>query len=81
MNSLKVIDTRNPQAVRANPYPLSPAGNYCRYGYDAVQRVFTGCRTSKGLSVVSGGAGKVVTTPPSGPASMAKLMPLTAAKW
>ncbi len=65
MNSLKVIDTKT-LAVKAT-YPLSPCGKPTGIAYDAANaRVFTGCRTNKGLSVVDVASGKVITTLPIG---------------
>ncbi len=65
MNSLKVIDTKN-MVVKAT-YPLSPCGGPTGIALDPVnQRLFTGCRTNKGLSVVDATTGKVITTLPIG---------------
>lgn len=65
MNSLKVIDTKT-LAVKAT-YPLSPCGGPTGIAYDAANaRIFTGCRTNKGLSVVDVASGKVITTLPIG---------------
>ena len=65
MNSLKVIDTKT-MAVKAT-YPLSPCGGPTGIAYDAANhRLFTGCRTNKGLSVVDANNGKVITTLPIG---------------
>jgi YVTN family beta-propeller protein len=64
-NSLKVIDTKT-MAVKAT-YPLSPCGGPTGIALDPVNnRLFTGCRTNKGLSVVDAGSGKVITTLPIG---------------
>jgi YVTN family beta-propeller protein len=65
LNSLKVIDTKT-MAVKAT-YPLSPCGGPTGIALDPVNnRLFTGCRTNKGLSVVDAGSGKVITTLPIG---------------
>jgi DNA-binding beta-propeller fold protein YncE len=65
MNSLKVIDTKS-MTVKAT-YPLSPCGQPTGLAFDAAsQRLFTGCRTNKGLSVVDAKDGKVITTLPIG---------------
>jgi DNA-binding beta-propeller fold protein YncE len=65
MNSLKVIDTKT-LTVKAT-YPLSPCGGPTGIAYDAAnQRLFTGCRTNKGMSVVDAVSGKVITTLPIG---------------
>jgi YVTN family beta-propeller protein len=65
MNSLKVIDTKT-MTVKAS-YPLSPCGQPTGIAFDAAnQRLFTGCRTNKGLSVVDADNGKVITTLPIG---------------
>lgn len=65
LNSLKVIDTKT-LTVKAT-YPLSPCGGPTGLAYDAAhQRLFTGCRTNKGLSVVDAVSGKVITTLPIG---------------
>ncbi len=65
LNSLKVIDTKT-MAVKAT-YPLSPCGGPTGIAYDpATDRLFTGCRTNKGLSVVDAANGKVITTLPIG---------------
>jgi DNA-binding beta-propeller fold protein YncE len=64
-NSLKVIDTKA-LAVKAT-YPLSPCGGPTGITMDiAHNRLFTGCRANKGLSVVDGVSGKVITTLPIG---------------
>lgn len=65
LNSLKVIDTKT-MTVKAT-YPLSPCGGPTGIALDPVNnRLFTGCRTNKGLSVVDAGSGKVITTLPIG---------------
>jgi DNA-binding beta-propeller fold protein YncE len=65
LNSLKVIDTKT-LTVKAT-YPLSPCGGPTGIAYDAAnQRLFTGCRTNKGMSVVDAISGKVITTLPIG---------------
>ncbi|KAI9453490.1 cytochrome cd1-nitrite reductase-like protein [Russula earlei] len=64
-NSLKVIDTKTLE-VKAT-YPLAPCGGPTGIAFDAAnQRLFTGCRTNKGLSVVDAITGKVITTLPIG---------------
>jgi YVTN family beta-propeller protein len=64
-NSMKVIDTKTLE-VKAT-YPLSPCGAPTGLAYDAGhKRLFTGCRTNKGLSVVDAETGKVITTLPIG---------------
>jgi len=53
-------------AVKAT-YPLSPCGQPTGLAFDAAShRLFTGCRTNKGLSVVDAKDGKVITTLPIG---------------
>lgn len=65
LNALKVIDTKT-MTVKAS-YPLSPCGGPTGLGFDAAnKRLFTGCRTNKGLSVVDATSGKVITTLPIG---------------
>lgn len=65
LSSLKVIDTKTME-VKAT-YPLSPCGAPTGIALDpANNRLFTGCRTNKGLSVVDAGSGKVITTLPIG---------------
>lgn len=65
LNSLKVIDTKS-MTVKAT-YPLSPCGAPTGLAFDAAnERLFTGCRTNKGLSVVDAKSGKVITTLPIG---------------
>jgi YVTN family beta-propeller protein len=65
LNSLKVIDTKTME-VKAT-YPLSPCGGPTGIAMDiANNRLFTGCRANKGLSVVDAGSGKVITTLPIG---------------
>ena len=62
---LKVIDTRTME-VKAT-YPLSPCGRPTGIAYDAAnKRLFTGCRSNRGLSVVDAVSGKVITTLPIG---------------
>jgi len=64
-NCLKVIDTKN-WSVKAT-WPLAPCGGPTGLALDAVHgRLFTGCRTNKGLSVVDITSGKVITTLPIG---------------
>jgi YVTN family beta-propeller protein len=65
LSSLKVIDTKT-MTVKAT-YPLSPCGGPTGIAMDKKhQRLFTGCRTNKGLSVVDAISGKVITTLPIG---------------
>lgn len=65
LNCLKVIDTKT-LAVKAT-YPLSPCGGPTGIAMDtANQRLFTGCRANKGMSVVDAVSGKVITTLPIG---------------
>jgi len=65
LNCLKVIDTKA-WKVKAT-WPLAPCGGPTGLAFDAVNgRLFTGCRTNKGLSVVDINTGKVVTTLPIG---------------
>ena len=64
-SSLKVIDVTT-LAVKAT-YPLAPCGGPTGIAYDpAHQRLFTGCRANKGLSVMDAVSGKVITTLPIG---------------
>ncbi|HLY68720.1 MAG TPA: YncE family protein [Puia sp.] len=64
-NSLKVIDTKALE-VKAT-YPLAPCGKPTGLAFDAVHnRIFTGCRDNKGLSVLDAASGKVITTLPIG---------------
>lgn len=65
LSDLKVIDTKT-MTVKAT-YPLSPCGGPTGIAMDKEhQRLFTGCRTNKGLSVVDAVTGKVITTLPIG---------------
>ncbi len=65
LNSLKVIDTKT-LTVKAT-WPLAPCGGPTGLAYDAGhQRLFTGCRGNKGLSVLDAVSGKVITTLPIG---------------
>jgi DNA-binding beta-propeller fold protein YncE len=65
LSSLKVIDVKT-MTVKAE-YPLAPCGGPTGIAYDPVhRRLFTGCRTNKGLSVVDAVSGKVITTLPIG---------------
>jgi len=64
-NCIKVIDTKTME-VKAT-YPLSPCGGPTGIAYDATnKRLFTGCRTNKGMSVVDAVSGSVITTLPIG---------------
>ena len=65
LSVMKVIDTKA-LTVKAT-WPLAPCGAPTGLAFDpATQRLFTGCRTNKGLSVVDATSGKVVTTLPIG---------------
>jgi YVTN family beta-propeller protein len=65
LNTMKVIDTKS-MTVKAT-YPLSPCGGPTGIAMDILrQRIFTGCRANKGLSVLDATTGKVVTTLPIG---------------
>jgi YVTN family beta-propeller protein len=65
LNVIKVIDTRS-FTVKAS-YPLAPCGGPTGIALDPANgRLFTGCRTNKGLSVVDINTGKVITTLPIG---------------
>lgn len=65
LSSLKVIDTKTLTVKAA--YPLSPCGTPTGIAMDqASNRLFTGCRANKGLSVVDAATGKVITTLPIG---------------
>ena len=65
LNVLKVIDTKN-WTVKAS-WPLAPCGGPTGLALDAANgRLFTGCRTNKGLSIVNIATGKVITTLPIG---------------
>ncbi|HEY4110264.1 YncE family protein [Puia sp.] len=65
LSSLKVIDTKS-LTVQAT-WPLAPCGGPTGIAMDiANQRLFTGCRGNKGLSVVDAKTGKVITTLPIG---------------
>ena len=64
-NSLKVIDTKTLRVKAA--YPLSPCGGPTGIAFDATnKRLFTGCRSNKGMSVVDAVSGRVITTLPIG---------------
>jgi DNA-binding beta-propeller fold protein YncE len=64
-NSLNVIDTKTMKVI--HNYPLSPCGGPTGLALDAQhQRVFTGCRENKGMSVVDINTGKVIATLPIG---------------
>jgi DNA-binding beta-propeller fold protein YncE len=65
LSSMKVIDTKT-MTVKET-WPLAPCGGPTGLAYDAThKRLFTGCRTNKGLSVVDATNGKVITTLPIG---------------
>lgn len=65
LSSMKVIDTKT-MTVKET-WPLSPCGGPTGLAYDAThRRLFTGCRTNKGMSVVDATNGKVITTVPIG---------------
>jgi DNA-binding beta-propeller fold protein YncE len=64
-NTIKVIDTKD-LSIKAT-YPLAPCGQPTALAMDrANQRLFTGCRGNKGLSVLDAATGKVITTLPIG---------------
>jgi DNA-binding beta-propeller fold protein YncE len=64
-SSLAVIDTKAMQVLKN--YPLAPCGGPTGIALDATnQRIFTGCRENKGMSVVDINSGKVITTLPIG---------------
>jgi DNA-binding beta-propeller fold protein YncE len=64
-NSLNVIDANTMKVLRN--YPLSPCGGPTGLALDLPNnRVFTGCRENKGMSVVDIGSGKVISTLPIG---------------
>ena len=64
-NSLDVIDAASMKVI--GNYLLSPCGAPTGLAFDEKnQRVFTGCRENKGMSVVDIKTGKVVTTLPIG---------------
>ncbi len=64
-NSLVIFDTRSLKVLTT--YPLSPCGTPTGLAYDKIhQRIFTACRRNKGMSVVDGQSGKVITTLPIG---------------
>ncbi len=65
LNSLAVIDSKA-LTLKAT-WPLAPCGGPTGLAYDAAnRRLFTGCRTNKGLSVVNADNGKVIQTLPIG---------------
>jgi YVTN family beta-propeller protein len=65
LNTIKVIDTKS-MTVKAT-YPLSPCGGPTGITMDLLRnRIFTGCRTNKGLSVLDAATGRVITTLPIG---------------
>ena len=64
-NELKVIDTKSLQVT--GTIPLAPCGGPTGLAIDIKnQRLFTGCRENKGMSVVDINSGKVITTLPIG---------------
>jgi YVTN family beta-propeller protein len=64
-NSLNVIDVTALKVIQN--YPLAPGGGPTGIALDAANnRVFVGCRTNKGMSVVDLSTGKVTTTIPIG---------------
>ena len=64
-NSLNVIDAKAMKVI--HNYPLSPCGGPTGLALDKQhQRVFTGCRENKGMSVVDINTGNVITTLPIG---------------
>jgi YVTN family beta-propeller protein len=65
LSVLKVIDTKALSV--ANTWPLAPCGGPTGIAMDIPnQRLFTGCRGNKGLSVLDAKTGKVITTLPIG---------------
>ncbi|HMH22489.1 MAG TPA: YncE family protein [Puia sp.] len=65
LNVLKVIDSKS-WKVKAT-WPLAPCGGPTGLALDGADgRLFTGCRTNKGLSVVDISSGKVISTIPIG---------------
>jgi YVTN family beta-propeller protein len=65
LNVLKVIDTKG--LTVTGTWPLAPCGGPTGIAMDiANQRLFTGCRGNKGLSVVDAKTGKVIQTLPIG---------------
>jgi DNA-binding beta-propeller fold protein YncE len=64
-NSLNVIDAKAMKVI--HNYPLAPCGGPTGLALDGQhQRIFTGCRENKGMSVVDINSGKVITTLPIG---------------
>jgi YVTN family beta-propeller protein len=64
-NALALIDTKTLSLLKS--YPLAPCGGPTGVTLDAAnQRIFTGCRENKGMSVVDINSGKVITTLPIG---------------
>jgi YVTN family beta-propeller protein len=64
-NSLKVIDSKTLKIV--NTFSLAPCGGPTGLAIDIPnQRLFTGCRQNKGMSVVDINSGKVIATLPIG---------------
>lgn len=64
-NEIAVLDTRSDKLVRK--YPLAPCGGPSALAMDKRnQRLFTACRENKGLSVLNGSTGKLITTLPIG---------------
>jgi YVTN family beta-propeller protein len=64
-NSVNVIDTKTFKVIKN--YSLAPAGGPTGITLDAADhRIFSGCRTNKGMSVVDAITGKVVATVPIG---------------
>jgi YVTN family beta-propeller protein len=65
LSVLKVIDTKALSVT--NTWPLAPCGGPTGIAMDITnQRLFTGCRGNKGLSVLDAKTGKVITTLPIG---------------
>jgi DNA-binding beta-propeller fold protein YncE len=65
LNALKVIDTKSLSVT--GTWPLAPCGQPTGIAMDlSNQRLFTGCRTNKGLSVLDAKTGKVIQTLPIG---------------
>ena len=65
LNVVKVIDTKT-LTVKAT-WPLAPCGGPTGLALDITDgRLFTGCRTNKGLSILDCQSGKVISTLPIG---------------
>jgi DNA-binding beta-propeller fold protein YncE len=65
LNQLAVIDTKEMSVKKT--WPLAPCGKPTGLAFDpGHNRLFTGCRDNKGLSVLDAATGKVITTLPIG---------------